>query len=439
MYEDRSEVTIRRDADTPASWLRGKRVLLLGCGALGSFLAEFVVRSGAKKLMLVDNDVVTPGVLVRQLFPDKHVGYSKVSALRVRLNELGLNTEVSDQFHHLRRGVFNEFSPVEYDLVLDATASRTVSIVLEREISKAKHTPPLVSFSISAKAKNGMVTVRMPKFSGGPIDVGRRAKITSLEGIRSSHFAKDFWPSKADVKLFQPEPGCSEPTFIASVSDVSFFSSALLNCALSRLSTLKVAEASCDFISMPPFQSISENDPSAAIVFGKVKRLKDARRRYDVLTTPSAVDSIQEEIARNREVGNELDETGGLLFGAIDDSIERVWIDAAGGPPPDSLKSPQLFECGIIGTAEAAELQKKKTEGSSSFVGIWHTHPISMPKPSQIDLRAMVNILHLQENPPRHVMMLIIGFAATKPVWKYHLFRRNEFVLHLVASKVVND
>lgn len=435
VYENRSEVTVRRDVGTRASWLQGKRILLLGCGALGSFLAEYIVRAGAAKLMLVDNDTVTPGVLVRQLFPDKHIGFSKVSALRVRLTDLGLETEVTDQVRHLKRGVFSEFPPGDYDLVLDATASRTVSIVLEKELSEEKNAPPLVSLSISAKAKNGMVTVRMPKFAGGPIDVGRRAKIVSLNAAGSTHFAKDFWPTKTEIELFQPEPGCSEPTFIASASDVGFYASAMINSALARLPVLRTSEASCDFISMLPYDTKNGNDTSSLFTFGAVKRLKEARHRYNVLTSPGAVRSVQAEITRNRRVSRELDETGGLLFGAIDDSIERIWIDAASGPPPDSIRSPQLFECGIIGTAEAAKHHKGKTLGASGFVGVWHTHPVSVPKPSQIDLSAMLNILHFQENPPRHVVMLIVGYAATKPVWRYFLFRRNEFVLRLIETE----
>lgn len=435
VYENRSEITVRRDEGTDTNWLHGKRILLLGCGALGSFLAEYIVRAGAEKLTLVDNDIVTPGILVRQLFPDKHIGYPKVSALRVRLNELGLKTEISDQVRHLKHGVFNEFPPESFDLVLDATASRTVSIVLEKELLRTKSAPPLISLSISAKAKNGMVTVRMPNFPGGPIDVGRRAKIAALRSAGSVHFAKDFWPVSKDVELFQPEPGCSEPTFIASASDVGFYSSALLNVALGRLSELKKGEASCNFTSMPQIKNTKGEESQASVMIGGVRRLQEARYRYDVLTSMGAIRSVESEITRNRRVSSELNETGGLLFGAIDDSIEKIWIDAAGGPPPDSTMSPQLFECGTIGTAEATDHHGEQTQGSSGFVGVWHTHPVSVPKPSQIDLGAMLNILRFQENSPRHVVMLIIGHSATRPVWKFYLFRRSEFELRLIDTK----
>jgi proteasome lid subunit RPN8/RPN11 len=439
IYENRNETTIRRDINTGASWLKGKRILLLGCGALGSFLAEYVVRAGAKKLVLVDNDTVSPGILVRQLFRDHSIGYTKVSALKLRLEELALGTEIVAEFRNLQRGVLNNFVPDEYDLILDATASRTVSIILEKELSARKDAPPIASFSISAKAKSGMVTVKMSRFSGGPIDIGRRAKIAALQSVGAVHFAKDFWPLAKDIDLFQPEPGCSEPTFIASASDVAFYSSALLNTALIRISELKKSEASSDFISMPPYSATKDCDVSFSCTIGEVKRLKEVKHGYSVLTALGATGSINSEITRNRRVGSELNETGGLLFGSIDDSIERIWIDAASGPPPDSFQSPELFECGTVGTSEMSKHHKEKTQGSSGFVGVWHTHPVSLPRPSQVDLSAMLNILHFQENPPRHVVMLIIGHAATKPVWKYYLFRRNEFTFRAIGADEPED
>ena len=40
VLEDRDEIVVRRDSHTPVAWFRGKKVLLLGCGALGSWASE---------------------------------------------------------------------------------------------------------------------------------------------------------------------------------------------------------------------------------------------------------------------------------------------------------------------------------------------------------------------------------------------------------------
>ena len=53
--------------------LAAARVLLMGCGALGSHIAEQLVRSGVGFLRLVDRDIVEMTNLQRQvLFDEKH-------------------------------------------------------------------------------------------------------------------------------------------------------------------------------------------------------------------------------------------------------------------------------------------------------------------------------------------------------------------------------
>ena len=427
VFEDRPEVTVRRDTETIAGILAGKTILLCGCGALGSFVAEFAARAGAAKLILVDNDVVTPGILVRQLYDDRQIGYGKASALKVRLIAIRPDMEVEAQWENLRYGVLSRVPDDEVDLVIDATASRTVSIALENELKAQALFPPIISMSLSAGADYGMVTVRMPEFVSGPLDISRRTKIAALHESQFAHFGKAFWPKADEINLFQPEPGCSEPTFTGSAADIAFHSSALLNIGLERMDALGRAQSSSNLITLVPRRVPVQADSEAAFVFEDVDVHTELRSGYQVLVSPAAKKAIESEILRNRRIRDARHETGGILFGAIDDSLERIYIDAASGPPPDSLMSPQQFECGIEGAAEAVAYQKASTRGSSVFAGIWHTHPVSPPRPSDIDLGAMVNILHLQPRRPRHVVMLIIGFAATRPAWGLYLFRRRDF------------
>ena len=65
--------------------LHGCRVAVVGVGALGSFIADMLVRSGIRHLTLVDGDVVMPGNLVRHLVGPEAVGASKVKAVRQHL------------------------------------------------------------------------------------------------------------------------------------------------------------------------------------------------------------------------------------------------------------------------------------------------------------------------------------------------------------------
>ena len=45
ILEDRPEIITARDQGSAVSWFANKRVLLIGCGALGSWLAEIIARA----------------------------------------------------------------------------------------------------------------------------------------------------------------------------------------------------------------------------------------------------------------------------------------------------------------------------------------------------------------------------------------------------------
>ena len=72
--------------------LRDSRVAIVGVGALGSFVADILVRSGIRHLTLVDPDIVMPGNLVRHLVGPEAVGLPKGKAVK---DHLVVRTEIA--------------------------------------------------------------------------------------------------------------------------------------------------------------------------------------------------------------------------------------------------------------------------------------------------------------------------------------------------------
>ena len=52
--DQRPGISVRRDTDQPSQHLRGRSVELWGCGALGSWMAELLVRAGVSQITLRD-------------------------------------------------------------------------------------------------------------------------------------------------------------------------------------------------------------------------------------------------------------------------------------------------------------------------------------------------------------------------------------------------
>src|SRR5688500_857276 len=97
-------------------------VLLVGCGALGTVMAEQLVRAGVGNLRIVDRDVVELSNLQRQtLFDESDAaeGVPKAVAARRRLKEINSQVSVEAHVTDFFAGNAQEFADVE--LILDGT------------------------------------------------------------------------------------------------------------------------------------------------------------------------------------------------------------------------------------------------------------------------------------------------------------------------------
>lgn len=70
------------------------RIHIVGCGSVGSTLAENLARCGVTKMTLWDFDTVEAHNIVNQMFRQQDVGKSKVEALRDILTDI--NPEIKD-------------------------------------------------------------------------------------------------------------------------------------------------------------------------------------------------------------------------------------------------------------------------------------------------------------------------------------------------------
>lgn len=428
VMEDRAEIVQRRDGPSLMSYFSGKRALLLGCGALGSAIAESIARSGATALHLVDRDMVKPGVLVRQRYSDSDIGLPKVEALKHRLDATGLPCAVTTSSCDLSAQALTRFQLDQYDIVIDATASTRVTRRIEEELKEARLPYPMISLTVSAIAQHACVLVRMPDYLGGPHSVARQSKLEALAHAPRDTLTRAFWPERDKTEIFQPEPGCSDPTFVGSAADLDHHA-ALLNLGIRRVETLKPTESSVDLVAAPWSKRTPEDYGHLHYAFEGYSQAREQRHGYLLLRSASADRGIATELRRIGRARSDHVETGGLLFGEIDDCHRYIWIDGVSGPPPDSQASPERFVCGVSGTRSMAERRSARTGGSSNFIGIWHTHPVSRGRPSNDDLVAMLQLLHGQAFPPRQVLMLIVGFSATTREHNYYLYRRDEFQL----------
>lgn len=433
VLEDRPEIVERRDSKSTAHFWKDKHVALLGCGAIGSTVAPMLARAGVGRLQLYDYGVVTPGVIVRQDFRRDHVGYTKSSAVRVGV--LGSRPGLAvTAYPNNVVGLLKDAEGLERlmsaDVIIDATASRAVATALELHFRNApKKHPPIISMVVGHNADMGLMTLVTDTQAGMSVDADRQSKLVLAHSGQGKVFLEEFWPTVADRrKPFQPEPGCSSPTFRGSYTDVLGLTARMTNMAASWLSS-----------NAPGSRTFAIDLSGGGLATGPARELeftwrpchvlKDGRHGYEVRLSHEASAAMLAWIRRSERVQGRRVETGGILFGEVDELLKITWIDEVSGPPPDSVSSPEGFLCGTAGVQEMNAEKANRTSGSVSFVGMWHTHPLGMPQPSRTDLGAMDRLLGGDSSYcGRRFLMVIVGGTSRLPIVSASVFQRADYV-----------
>ena len=414
--EMRPEVTCRRDHSAPMAWFRGKRVAIWGCGAIGSHVAESVVRAGAKTVELVDNKIVDPGVLVRQGFEDADIGMYKVYALAARLKRIEPDLECFKTTDNLIQRITGTDPIPDMDMVIDCTASLAVRTALERALQDVGTRPAIASLAIDSKSGSAMATLSTPNHNGGSLDLIRRLKLEACRNPALSKVLESFWSRSSSSEQFKPEPGCSEPTFIGSNADLAGLSACTLNSVARAIAKPGDGHTGLGWL-------LEESGPVHAFAWHSDHVLRDSGRGYSVRVSSHAAREIRGWTRRSVRTAGTTVETGGLVFGELNEAAGVLWVTDVEGPPPDSHAGEDHFTCGIEGMEEAAHERLRRYRGSVDCVGSWHTHPISAPQLSDVDIGAVAQLLGDSDSSRRTFLVLILSGDPNDPSLAAHAFR----------------
>ncbi|HBQ58624.1 MAG TPA: hypothetical protein DD671_03105 [Balneolaceae bacterium] len=431
VLEARPEVINRRDLKSPMSAFQDLNLEVWGCGALGANVALSLARADVKSLKLIDNGIVTPGLLVRQPFFDSDIGRGKVNALKDQINAINPELKVEMEYSNIIHSILEENRiNSTADVIIDCTASNSVRYKMEQSRKNMTGPLPIIfSMMLDSEAKNAVLAEIPADFNGGATDIYRKSKLAIKKDFRYKSLEEAFYSGKTDENLFQPEPGCSSPTFIASSADVKVISNSLLNIAANNLKRPDTKTGKSYFIKQPYFAL--NNDESLNTItkftFEEDFIQIDPFNEYQVRYSQGALRDLRGYMNKNEREGREESETGGIMWGEIDDTLKIIWVSKITGPPADSKASPDQFICGTEGIVELNEKLKKSSGGSLSYIGIWHTHPKSKATPSQKDYEAVHNLLNEGELSTKKVFISIIGSLDVETSIGSYVFEKDNF------------
>ncbi|MEQ9442145.1 MAG: ThiF family adenylyltransferase [Cyclobacteriaceae bacterium] len=183
-------------------------ILLIGVGALGSMLAEVLVRLGCIGITLVDHDIVEIGNMARHVLSTNDVGRFKAEALAEHLNRIIPHANVNHHNQTIQDFLQNNEARLqEFDTVIDATASDDVIDFLDNHLDNEDKL--FVSASLGMKAK------RMFCFTS----------FAQTEIAKQFHIKLSPWLNKEvtenqGIDLPREGIGCWHPLFPARCDDV---------------------------------------------------------------------------------------------------------------------------------------------------------------------------------------------------------------------------
>lgn len=107
--------------------IRKSTVLLIGLGAVGSWVACNLAQSGVGKLILMDADTVDLTNLHRQFgYTENDIGKQKIDVLADRIYNFDKNIKIIKEPYFLNENVLHKFDKVSIDLIINCADKPTV-------------------------------------------------------------------------------------------------------------------------------------------------------------------------------------------------------------------------------------------------------------------------------------------------------------------------
>ncbi len=247
MSDERQEVTTRRDNNRPVNGFQGKTVHVLGCGGLGSWIAEFIARAGASTITVCDPGTVTGGLLVRQNYTEDDIGHAKAQALAARLGDIrdDLTVLVAEGYVPDDRASF-----LAADVVIDATVSHSITAYLDA-LADTERKALIAQVATDASSGTlGIVNVCAPGATFTPSELDDHAghSVLAEGGLELYH---PLWQEVADDDELIPTRGCSVPTFHGSAADLAAVAAILVSLIGAHLQQAEAAASGTHLIALP--------------------------------------------------------------------------------------------------------------------------------------------------------------------------------------------
>lgn len=367
--------------------LINSRVLLIGCGALGSAIAETLVRGGLKELYIEDFDNVASGNICRATFNLNDVGKQKVTVLTEKLNQISPHVEivpVDMKLNLFKNSSFESELEKSVDLIIDCSTDPEVTFILD----SLEKRPTVFSLALTNKAKS------LISITGQDLTVNAHNLFSHFENEPPSYYEG---------------AGCGYATFEASFNDIG----ALVHPVLKRINK-QLLESKYSQILVA--KDLSDTKGVELITYTRLFQ-------PDLKSYLYIADSVFSKIEKAVTV-HYPKEFGGVFIGNSTscDSllIEDILI-------PDAYENGKTIFVRHPGSLnERLKLIYQESDGRIDYVGEWHSHPDAAAIPSSTDKEAIRNISKNEDINTATPIMAIVEVRKNKTKMEFYIYKDNK-------------
>lgn len=328
-------------------------ILIIGCGALGSSLAEILVRGGAKNIILEDFDTVKGGNLCRANFDLEDMIFFKTDVLRKKLQTISpfVNLDsIPVKLNNYDLNIVENYFNKNIDIIFDCSTDTEVTYIID----SMNFTGESFSLAITNNAKS------LVSITGDYITKQAKTIFDFVENEPPSYFEGT---------------GCAYPTFEANYNDINALLNICLKVINENYSKNKTNES---FIIRPDFEDEFIINIEEYEYYNRIDINSSIHISTRVLKT------IENETRFHYP-----NEFGGVFIG-FKESENFIITDIL---IPDEYKNGRTIFVRHPGTLnERLSEIHNVTNGKIQYLGEWHSHPDGPTNPSNTDIGAMREI-----------------------------------------------
>lgn len=382
----------RNSGRAERSILKDKHVSLIGCGALGSEVADCLGKAGVGNLKLIDNQNIYAHNVIRHTQRLNRIGLPKTFAT---LSDLILHNPYLNVYD------FPENVLIKHICEYTEAGGIGISSIADDNIESYINQQAVINnrtifySRVLRGGKAGRIIRVIP---------GKDACLNCL-ALYSGENNKEYKKIPPDESLPTITNECNNPVRPASASDIKLVAAITSRILIDHLQNGESNKNQWIYYSEKLDRLEYQIDTPFAVHSYFLNPHPNCpfcnnKNKYGVEISKSAYDFMIKECAESKKI-----ETGGILIGYKDDDSNKVYVSKSTGPGPSpgAVRKREYFERNVEFCQKIVDDQYEKSNGKSVYVGEWHYHPNINNYPSTLDLQSISEIAvsdnYVTDNP----------------------------------------